>query len=81
MPVTHALRSLGVLPANAVMAGDTPVDVAAASAAGVTPLGVAWGAAGAGPLRDAGAAAVAADVAELRQLILRADHPVERIAT
>jgi pyrophosphatase PpaX len=69
-PVRHALAALGVLAADAVMAGDTPVDIAAGRAAGTAVLGVAWGAGSTAVLVQAGATAVAADVPELTRLVL-----------
>ncbi|MFI7277946.1 HAD family hydrolase [Streptomyces sp. NPDC049879] len=59
--VRLALARLGVGPAEAVFLGDTPGDVRAALAAGVTPVGAGWGYAGAQALRDAGAAVVLHD--------------------
>ena len=70
-PVAHALEALGVAPGQAVLAGDTPVDVAAGLAAGVTCVGVTWGASDEGALLDAGAMAVARDTGELALLVLR----------
>lgn len=56
-----ALDRLGVSPAEAVFLGDTPGDMRAALAAGVTPIGAGWGYAGGQALRDAGAAVVLHD--------------------
>jgi pyrophosphatase PpaX len=78
-PVLHALRALGVSPDRAVMAGDTPVDLAAGTAAGTAVVGVAWGNSGEGPLRDAGATAIAGDASELATLVLQARAGGERI--
>jgi HAD superfamily hydrolase (TIGR01509 family) len=69
-PVLRALERLGVPGAHAVMAGDTPVDVAAGTAAGTRALGVAWGHAAAADLLAAGAEAVAQDPAELLAIVL-----------
>ena len=80
-PVVHALRALGVAASHAVMTGDTPVDLAAGAAAGTAVVGVAWGASGEGPLRDAGAIAIARDAGELGTLVLQAHADTERIAT
>ncbi|HMJ33959.1 MAG TPA: HAD hydrolase-like protein [Baekduia sp.] len=72
-PVLAALMALSAAPADAAMAGDTPVDIAAGRAAGTAAaLGVAWGASGPGPLQAAGAAAVASDAAALTEMILAA---------
>jgi pyrophosphatase PpaX len=70
-PIVHALGALGAAPENAVLAGDTPVDVAAALAAGVACVGVAWGASETESLLTAGATAVARDAHELAELIGR----------
>jgi phosphoglycolate phosphatase-like HAD superfamily hydrolase len=53
-----ALARLGRTPTETVFVGDTTGDIAAALAAGVTPLGAAWGYAGAEALISAGAVAV-----------------------
>ena len=42
-PVHLALRRLGALPADAIFVGDSPHDIAAGNAAGVTTVGVLWG--------------------------------------
>jgi pyrophosphatase PpaX len=42
-PVTHALAALGVPPAQAVFVGDSPHDMLAGNAAGVTTVGALWG--------------------------------------
>lgn len=42
-PVLLALKRLGVEPAHAVMVGDSPHDIAAGNAAGVTTIGALWG--------------------------------------
>jgi pyrophosphatase PpaX len=70
-PVLHALGALGAAPEKAVLAGDTPVDVAAGLAAGVACVGVAWGAADSRALLEAGATAVARDALELAEMIGR----------
>jgi HAD superfamily hydrolase (TIGR01509 family) len=69
-PVRVALERLGVAPEQAVMIGDTDVDVAAARGAGVTAIGVAWGPLGGDALLKAGAAAVARDAAELARIVM-----------
>jgi HAD superfamily hydrolase (TIGR01509 family) len=74
--VLRALERLGVPGARAIMAGDTPVDVAAGTAAGTRTIGVAWGHAGAADLLAAGAEAVARDPAELLAIVLGGErHP------
>jgi pyrophosphatase PpaX len=64
-PVLKALELLGADPATALMLGDSTVDMGAASAAGVLPVGVAWSMKGGQILRDAGAAYVIDDMREL----------------
>jgi phosphoglycolate phosphatase len=64
-----ALQEAGASPYEAVMIGDTSFDMAMARAAGVRAIGVAWGYHTADELRAAGAAAVAATVAELKDLL------------
>jgi pyrophosphatase PpaX len=78
-PVVHALGALGVAPGHAVLAGDTPVDVVAGVAAGVTCVGVRWGASDAGALLEAGAIAVARDTGELALLVLQGCRESEMI--
>lgn len=63
--VLAALEAAGVGPDRAVMVGDTVYDVRAAAAAGVRCVGVLAGGIGEQELRDAGAAAVYGNVAEL----------------
>jgi HAD superfamily hydrolase (TIGR01509 family) len=63
--VSVALERAGALPSEAVMIGDTVWDVAAAQQAGVACLGVLSGGISVDELRDAGAAAVYSDVADL----------------
>jgi pyrophosphatase PpaX len=42
-PVEYALSALGVAPADAIFVGDSPHDVLAGNAAGVTTVGALWG--------------------------------------
>ncbi|MEV6120548.1 MULTISPECIES: HAD family hydrolase [unclassified Streptomyces] len=58
-----ALGKLGAAPFETVFLGDTVGDIAAARAAGITPLGAAWGYAGPAALKTAGAATVLDDPA------------------
>jgi HAD superfamily hydrolase (TIGR01509 family) len=67
--VAAALERIGGSPADAVMVGDTPWDVKAASRAGVGTLAVRTGGFGADELREAGALAVFESVAELREAL------------
>jgi phosphoglycolate phosphatase len=71
-PVLRALDRLAVSGSQALMAGDTPVDVAAALAAGTTAIGVGWGHSPAEDLLAAGAAAVVQEPGELLAMALGA---------
>jgi phosphoglycolate phosphatase len=66
-----ALADAGVSPGDAVMIGDTSFDMHMAQRAGVCAIGVAWGYHPPAELMAAGAKAVAADLAELKELINR----------
>lgn len=68
-PLLHALAQVGVRPAEAVYVGDAVVDMQAAHAAGVAPIGVTWGAATAEELRATNPAAIVSSVDELRELL------------
>jgi phosphoglycolate phosphatase len=65
----QCLRDAGVTAERAFIIGDTVFDMAMGVNAGVTALGVDWGYHEADELRDAGAAAVAMDAAELKALL------------
>jgi phosphoglycolate phosphatase-like HAD superfamily hydrolase len=65
--VNAALQRAQASAADAVMVGDTPWDVKAASKAGVPTIVVRTGGFGVDELREAGAAAVYESVAELRE--------------
>nr|WP_202390260.1 HAD-IA family hydrolase [Tsuneonella aeria] len=64
-----AMHEAGAAPTDTVMIGDTSFDMAMARAAGVRAIGVAWGYHAADELREAGAEAVAATPAELKDLL------------
>ena len=68
-PLLHALAQVGVRPADAVYVGDAVVDMQAAHAAGVAPIGVTWGAATAEELRATNPVAIVSTVDELRELL------------
>lgn len=69
--VLECCAETGIPPERTIVIGDAIFDMAMARNAGAAGLGVAWGA-GSGPdLIEAGAAAIAADVAELGGLIDR----------
>lgn len=67
--VLTALAETGAEPSDSLMIGDTTYDIEMAVAAGVTPIGVAWGYHPAEMLVDAGAARVVATFDELLQSI------------
>lgn len=64
-----ALFEAGAQPGDAVMIGDTTFDIDMARAANVRAVGVAWGYHEPHELTEAGAAAIACEVAELEQLL------------
>ena len=64
-----ALAEAGAQPHQAVMIGDTTYDIEMARSAGVRALGVDWGYHDPHELRAAGAEAVAASAAELKDLL------------
>ncbi|GGG67791.1 HAD-IA family hydrolase [Paenibacillus radicis (ex Gao et al. 2016)] len=64
-PVLMALDKLGAAPEDAIMVGDSPVDMQSANAAGVVSVGVAWSLKGAEKLRESGAKHVIDDMREL----------------
>ena len=67
--IAAALAETGVAANRTVMIGDTVFDMAMAAAAGVRALGVDWGYHTAAELLGAGAAAVAANPAQLEELM------------
>jgi len=68
-PVVAALEILGIPAANALMVGDTVVDVAAGVSAGTAVGGVLWGASTGDELREAGATILIADPRDLVMLV------------
>ncbi len=64
-----ALLEAGATPDEAVMIGDTSFDMAMARAARVRAIGVAWGYHAIDELRASGAASVASDPAQLRNML------------
>jgi membrane protein len=60
-----ALTKIAVAPSSALVVGDTPYDVEAATRAGIAAIGVTSGPFDETRLKDAGAIAIFADVAEL----------------
>jgi phosphoglycolate phosphatase len=67
--ITAALAETGAGPGQTVMIGDTVFDMAMAQAAGVRGIGVDWGYHAATELLGAGAVAVAANPAQLEELM------------
>lgn len=63
--IKAALAETGVAPERAVMVGDTSYDMEMARAAGIAGIGVSWGYHPAAALREAGAAWVIDDFAQL----------------
>jgi pyrophosphatase PpaX len=68
-PVLVAMERLGARPLETIFVGDSPYDMMAAVAAGVRPVGVAWGAFEAEELVASGAAVVLRTVGDLRSLL------------
>ena len=64
-PALAAADHLGVPPGACLLIGDSDVDMATAQAAGMLPLGAAWGFRSAGELGRAGAAAVVREPREV----------------
>ena len=67
--IEQCLADSGATAAEAVMIGDTVFDIHMAANAGVRAIGVHWGYHDADELMQAGAEAVAADMAHLRELL------------
>lgn len=68
-PILRALQLLGCPADGACYVGDALTDIASATAAGVVPVAVAWGAFGADELRANGAFAVAETADDLRVIL------------
>ncbi|WP_418992633.1 HAD family hydrolase [Alistipes sp.] len=69
--IRHAIRTLGIADRReAVMIGDRRHDIEGAAAAGVDAIGVLWGYGSRDELLTAGAHTLAADLGELRRLLL-----------
>lgn len=71
---------LGVVPRDAVLVGDTEVDMAAAAAAGATAVGVAWGFRGGEALRAGGGGIVVDTVDELKAVLQAGVPPLGGLA-
>jgi phosphoglycolate phosphatase-like HAD superfamily hydrolase len=71
VPVRLAIVRLGLMPAEALCIGDTPLDVRAGRAAGVAAIGVLSGAGTEAQLRAAGAVAVLASLADVPDFLER----------
>lgn len=68
------IDSTGASPSDAVLVGDTPIDLATAAAAGIDFIGAAWGFRGEKVLRDAGASVVASSFIELVDIARKASR-------
>ncbi|MGH3681841.1 MAG: HAD family hydrolase [Natronosporangium sp.] len=68
--VLGALDRLGVPPAQAWFIGDSPTDIAASRAAGVTAVGASWGYCAAETLREAGAEPILSDPGQITAILL-----------
>ena len=66
----EAARACGVAPADCAFVGDSDVDMKTAVAAGMLPVGAAWGFRGEAELRAAGARIIAASIADVPALVL-----------
>ncbi|MBD2847480.1 pyrophosphatase PpaX [Paenibacillus sp. IB182496] len=77
-PILKALEALKADPARTLMIGDNAVDVEAAHAAGVTPIGVAWTLKGEQVLREAGAQHILQDMRDLYALVGLEREPLEK---
>lgn len=69
-PLLHGLERLGADPGDAVYIGDAAVDVLAAQAAGVSAIGVTWGAGHRADLEAARPLALVDSVDELKRVLL-----------
>ncbi len=67
--ILSAMAETGALPENTVMVGDSSFDMAMARAARVQAVGVAWGYHTVAALTDAGAQTIAADAADLGEVL------------
>ncbi len=70
-PVRHALRHLDGHPDRAVLVGDSPFDLRAGRAAGLSTVGVTWGFFGRGELEAEDPDHVVDTLAELREVLAR----------
>ncbi|WP_274648527.1 HAD-IA family hydrolase [Paenibacillus humicola] len=68
-PVLKAMQALGAEPDSTMMIGDSPVDMEAAEAAGVIPVGVAWSLKGEQKLRESGARHILYEMRDLYSFI------------
>ena len=69
--VHNILREAGVEPSQAIMVGDSGIDIRTAAAAGIASVGVAWGFRFAEELYDAGATDVVTTTPALRALLMQ----------
>jgi len=64
----EAARACNAAPSECVFVGDSGVDMRTAIAAGMMPVGAAWGFRGEAELRDAGATVIAASIRDIRAM-------------
>jgi pyrophosphatase PpaX len=72
-PVLHALAELGYLPSNALFLGDSPHDILAGNAAGVTSVAALWGPFPRTVLERASPTCFLEHIRELPELVSRLD--------
>jgi pyrophosphatase PpaX len=72
-PVYHALDALGVEPSGALFLGDSPHDIAAGNAAGVTSVAALWGPFSRTVLTEASPDYLLEHIRELPALVSRLD--------
>ena len=68
--IEHALKTLGILPCDALMIGDTKYDIEGANACGLDSVGVLFGFGSRQSLEDEGATYIAESVSHLGEMLL-----------
>jgi len=71
----EAARACGAAPADCAFVGDSDVDMRTALAAGMFPIGAAWGFRGEAELRAAGATIIAATITDIPALVTAQRQP------
>lgn len=77
-PVRYVLERLGVSPDEAVIVGDSPLDIEAGKRAGLKTIGVAYGYKGRGALKEARADYVIEEIGGLLPLLYGSEDMLER---